>query len=327
MNIPLFNPSCFKRILLITSAFLAVQAGAADPVTIGDYSGPAATETNGPADTVANSVVKIFSAVRYPDFLKPWAKQASTEVTGSGVIIEGRRILTCAHVVMYASQIQVQANQSGDKLPGKVEAIAPGIDLAVIKLDDESFFDTHPPLAESRKLPQNRDMVMAYGYPLGGTSLSITKGIVSRIEFTPYSYPVSGLRVQVDAAINPGNSGGPAVVDDKMIGLAFSRLGGPAENVGYIIPCEEIDLFLQGLASGHYDGKPIFFDYCQALNAPLRSFLKLTNSVQGVVLNKIADPTPDYPLKKWDVITKIGDASVDDLGMVSLGNGLRVFFK
>ena len=67
-------------------------------------------------------------------------------------------------------------------------------------------------------------MVLAYGFPEGGNSLSITKGIVSRIEFAPYNFPVSGLRIQIDAAINPGNSGGPAVVGDKMIGLAFSRL-------------------------------------------------------------------------------------------------------
>ena len=73
---------------------------------------------------------------------------------------------------------------------------------------------------------------------------------MSRIEFTNYNYPVSGLRIQIDAAINPGNSGGPAVAGNTMIGLAFSHLGG-AENIGYIIPCEEIDeLFLKDIARG-----------------------------------------------------------------------------
>ena len=95
---------------------------------------------------------------------------------------------------------------------------------------------------------------MVYGYPTGGTSLSITKGIVSRIEFTTFNASVAGLRIQIDAAINPGNSGGPVVVNDKMVGIAFSRLG-CAENIGYIIPSEEIDLFLQDLADGRYDGK------------------------------------------------------------------------
>ena len=91
------------------------------------------------------------------------------------------------------------------------------------------------PLARASALPQIKDAVLAYGFPTGGTSLSITKGIVSRIEFVPYNYPTSGLRIQIDAAINPGNSGGPAIAGDKMIGLAFSRLG-DAQNIGYIIP-------------------------------------------------------------------------------------------
>src|SRR5207247_1213744 len=104
-------------------------------------------------------------------------------VTGSGVVIEGKRILSNAHVVLYASQVQVQANEAGDKFSATVEAIAPGLDLAVLRLDDESFFDSHPPLHRAKSLPQLRDVVLAYGYPRGGASLSITKGIVSRIEF------------------------------------------------------------------------------------------------------------------------------------------------
>ena len=149
------------------------------------------------------------------------------------------------------------------------------------------FFDTHPPLARASKLPQIKDAVLAYGFPTGGTSLSITKGIVSRIEFVAYNYPVSGLRIQIDAAINPGNSGGPAIAGDKMIGLAFSRLGGDTQNIGYIIPNEEIDLFLKDIADGHYDGKPAMYDELQTLENPaLREYLKLDKSVEGMVVHR-----------------------------------------
>src|SRR5262249_14219397 len=162
------------------------------------------------------AVVKVFSTMRRPDIAKPWSKQAPVEATGSGVIIEGRRILTNAHVVAYASQVQVQGNQSGDKVSATVEAIAPGIDLAVLKLEDESFFSSRPALPRAKTLPQVKEAVLAYGFPTGGTSLSITRGIVSRIEFVPYNYLSSGLRIQIDAAINPGNSGGPALAGGKM---------------------------------------------------------------------------------------------------------------
>jgi len=315
-------------IINCVAPLIAVRTVAAETNTVQPGAAaipPASVGTN--ADAVANSVVKVFSTVRYPDFYRPWAKESPSEVTGSDVIIEGKRILTCAHVALYASQVQVQANQAGDKISATVECIAPGIDLAVLKLDDETFFDSHPALPRAKLLPEVKDAVMVYGYPEGGTSLSITKGIVSRIEFTSYNFPVSGLRIQIDAAVNPGNSGGPAVVGDKMIGLAFSHLN-RAENIGYIIPCEEIELFLQDVADGHYDGKPAMFDELQTLENPaLRPFLKLDKPVEGMIVHKPDSDDPAYPLKEWDVITKIGDTPVDDQGMVKQGNNLRIRFQ
>jgi S1-C subfamily serine protease len=276
---------------------------------------------------IENSVVKIFATMRYPDPFKPWTKQAPTEVSASGVVIEGKRILTNAHVVLYATQVQVQANATGDKLPATVVAVAPGIDLAVLQLDDAGFFDTHPALPRANELPRIKDAVLAYGFPTGGTSLSITKGIVSRIEFVPYNFPVSGLRIQVDAAINPGNSGGPAIAGDKMIGLAFSKLGGDTQNIGYIIPNEEVDLFLKGIADGRYHGKPAMYDDLQTLENPaLRDYLKLDKSVEGMVVHRPYKEDSSYPLKEWDVITHIGDTPIDNQGMIKLDKDLRVHF-
>lgn len=309
--------------LFALSPLFGAETGGAD-----DKAKPAASEaTPAKADAASpleNAVVKIFSTLRGPDPYKPWSKQAPREATGTGVIIEGKRILTNAHVVLYSSQVQVQANQSGDKIPATVEYIAPGIDLAVLKLEDETFFDTRPPLPRAPMLPVVKDAVMVYGFPTGGTSLSITKGIVSRIEFASYNFPTSGLRIQIDAAINPGNSGGPALVGDKMIGIAFSRLGG-GDNIGYIIPCEEVDLFLKDVADGRYDGKPAMFDELQTLENPaLRAYLKLDKTVEGIVVHEPDGSDSSYPLKEWDVITKIGDTKVDNEGMIKMGDGLRV---
>jgi S1-C subfamily serine protease len=308
-------------VLQLAAAGAAPQQGNAETNSVPPAPAPAVVKN----DAVENSVVKVFSTVRYPDYFHPWTKESPIEISGTGVVIEGKRILSNAHVVHYASQVQIQANQAGDKIGATVVAIDPGIDLAVLKLDDETFFDTHAPLERAGALPEIKDAVMVYGYPTGGSSLSITKGIVSRIEFKPYNFPVSGLRIQIDAAINPGNSGGPAVVGDKMIGLAFSHLL-HAENIGYIIPCEEIELFLKGEAAANHEGKPAMFEEFQTLENPaLRAFLKLDKSVHGIVIHHPANPDPAYLLKEWDVITKIGDTEVDDEGMVKSGS-LRLSF-
>jgi len=292
---------------------------------------PGAPAANEPSAAIAheaeNAVVKVFATMRRPDVSRPWSKAPPIEATGSGVVIEGKRILTNAHVVTYASQLQVQGHQAGDKMSASVVAVATGIDLAVLKLDDESFFDKRPPLPRASELPQIKDAVLAYGYPMGGTSMSITRGIVSRIEFVPYVLTTGGLRIQIDAALNPGNSGGPAISDNKMIGLAFSVLQN-AENIGYIIPNEEIELFLKGLANGSYDGKPGMYDELQTLENPaLRGFLKLDNSVKGMIVHRPDEDSRAYPLQQWDVITRIADTSIDDEGMVSIRDNLRVSFR
>jgi S1-C subfamily serine protease len=287
----------------------------------------AARQTNASVPPIENSVVKVFATMRYPDPFKPWTKQAPSDITASGVVIEGKRILTNAHVVLYASQVQIQANAAGDKVSATVVAVAPGIDLAVLQLDDPTFFDTHPAVARASQLPRIKDTVLAYGFPTGGSSLSITKGIVSRIEFVSYNFPVSGLRIQVDAAINPGNSGGPAIAGDKMIGLAFSKLGGDSQSIGYIIPNEEVDLFLKDIAGGQYHGKPAMYDDLQTLENPaLRDFLKLDKTVEGMVVHRAYKTDASYPLKEWDVITRIGDTPIDNQGMVKLDKDLRVSF-
>jgi S1-C subfamily serine protease len=316
------TPFRYAAALLLATASLFAHAQA----PTGGGAGPAAAAP-AIAPNIENAVVKVFSTLRGPDPFKPWSKAAPLDVTGSGVVIEGKRILTNAHVVGYASQVQVQANQAGDKVSATVVAVGRGIDLAILKLDDESFFDTHPPVPRASLLPEVREAVFAYGYPTGGNSLSITKGIVSRIEFVNYSFGSAGLRIQIDAAINPGNSGGPVIAGDKMVGLAFAGATN-AQNIGYIIPNEEVELFLRDVADSHYDGKPALLDDLQTLENPaLRSYLKLDKSVEGAVVQRPYQGDPSYPLKEWDVITHIGDYPIDNQAMVKLGANLRVRFQ
>ena len=122
-------------------------------------------------DSIRKSVVKIHSNPRTPDLLRPWAKQPAREISGTGAIIDGNRILTNAHVVLYASQIMVQADRSTERIQAEVEAISPGMDLAIPKLRDESLFEARPPLPFADDLPKIKDTVNAYGFPIGGEQL------------------------------------------------------------------------------------------------------------------------------------------------------------
>jgi S1-C subfamily serine protease len=96
----------------------------------------------------------------------------------------------------------------------RVHAVGHACDLAVLAVDDRSFWaegaDTpHPPTPLSLgDVPHLQDQVTVVGFPQGGDNLSITSGVVSRIELTNYAHGAAQLlAIQLDAAINPGNSG------------------------------------------------------------------------------------------------------------------------
>ena len=114
-------------------------------------------------------------------------------------------------------------------------------------------------------MPQLRDEVAVVGYPVGGEEISITEGVVSRIEVQRYSHSQRHLlAVTVDAAINAGNSGGPVFGDGKVVGIAFQKLTG-VDNIGEMVPPPIIRAFLDGVEEGqapgdsgarHHDAEP-----------------------------------------------------------------------
>lgn len=66
----------------------------------------------------------------------------------------------------------------------------------------------------------------------GGENISVTKGVVSRIESMDYAHGAINLpAIQTDAAMNPGNSGGPVCIGNKVVGVAFQTLG-HSNNIG-----------------------------------------------------------------------------------------------
>ncbi|MCA9234690.1 MAG: trypsin-like peptidase domain-containing protein [Planctomycetales bacterium] len=276
---------------------------------------------------VADHVVKLLVTKRTPDFLRPWARSAPSKASGSGVVLPGGKILTNAHVVSYASEVLVQLRKGGDQLRAKVVAFSPDIDLALVQLDDPAAIADLPGLAFGDELPVVKDKVSVYGYPKGGDDLSITDGIVSRIEFTSYYNDAAGVRVQVDAALNSGNSGGPALRDGKIIGLVFSKIE-EADNIGYLIPVEEILAFLDDAADDHIDGRPQLWDGFQtAENTALREFVKLPADVTGVIYQNKQHHDEDYPLQPWDVVTHVGPHSIDNQGYVEVRDDLRMRFN
>lgn len=276
-------------------------------------------------DPISDAVVQIEAVHRHPALVQPWMRMPTHSVSGSGFLIDRDHILTSAHVVEYATQLKVKTSGDNEKLNAVVEALAPEIDLALLRLTDEKTLPKAVPLSLDPKLPAIKQDVTVYGFPTGG-SLSVTKGIVSRIEFVAYSDEVSGLSIQIDAAINQGNSGGPVVADGKVVGLVYGKFM-EAEGSGIIVPVEEIQQFLADVKDGQYDGKPVSTELFQALeNETLRKHLGLGQEVTGVLVARPAQNVADSPFHAGDIVTHIAGIPIANNGTIKLPNGLITGF-
>nr|AIA26574.1 serine protease [Cicer arietinum] len=277
-----------------------------------------------------NAVVKVYCTHTAPDYSLPWQKQRQFTSTGSAFMIGGRKLLTNAHCVEYDTQVKVKKRGDDSKYVAKVLARAVGCDLALLSVESEEFWRDVEPLRFGH-LPHLQDSVTVVGYPLGGDTISVTKGVVSRVEVTSYAHGLSELLgIQIDAAINPGNSGGPAFNGQgECIGVAFQVYRSEeAENIGYVIPTTVVSHFLTDYEkNGKYTGFPCLGVLIQKLENPvLRACLKVQSN-EGVLVRRV-EPTSDANnvLKEGDVIVSFDGVRVGCEGTVPFRSNERIAF-
>src|SRR5690606_11822592 len=170
-------------------------------------------------------------------------------------------------------------------------------------------------------VPKLESQVRVIGYPIGGQRLSVTRGVVSRIDFSAYSHSRADqhLIIQIDAAINPGNSGGPVIQDGKVAGVAFQGLR-QADNTGYIIPTPVVRRFLKDVEDGSYDHYvDLAISTFRLFNPAMRTALKLPDNGLGVLVTNVT-PTGscDGTLKAGDILVSIDGHPIDSAGQILL---------
>src|SRR5215510_998220 len=230
---------------------------------------------NGP---VQKSLVRITATAVEPDYRAPWNAGGLQRGVGAGFVISDKRILTNAHVVANSRYLTVERDGDPNKYPAQVQFIANDCDLALITVPAKDFFKNMLPL-KLGGIPTLESTVSAYGYPIGGERMSVTTGIVSRIDFQLYTHSSvdQHLAIQISAQINPGNSGGPVMQDGKVVGVAFQGYSGDvAQGVAYKIPTPVINRFLRDISNGRYDEYPdLAITYVKLQNPAQRKYLGL----------------------------------------------------
>ncbi|MFT4540637.1 MAG: S1-C subfamily serine protease [Planctomycetota bacterium] len=274
-----------------------------------------------------SAVVRIYATTQVPDHDAPWQSETPESGTGSGVVVEPGRVLTGAHVVADATFVQVQKLSDPNKYVAHVESVCHDADLAVLRVEDERFMH-EVTVAELGDLPALRDRVSVVGYPVGGEEISITEGVVSRIEVQRYAHSQRHLlAVTVDAAINSGNSGGPVIKDDKVIGIAFQSLE-DAENIGEMVPAPIIRHFLRNQGTRAEMRIPGLGLSVQNLENPaLRTALGIPEDQSGVLVRDIQYGTSAWgSLKSGDVLLEVDGHSIANNGTIQYGGRYRTSY-
>jgi serine protease Do len=179
-----------------------------------------------------------------PDVQIPQYRQNGTEKkqvsSGTGFFIsKDGLLLTNKHVVEDTVAEYSIVMNNGKKLGAKVLARDPFQDLAILKVEGDSF--TPIPIGNSDFLNVGQT-VIAIGNALGEFRNTVSDGIISGLNRSVTaegslsgSEQLSDL-IQTTAAINPGNSGGPLLdLNGKVIGINVARAQS-GENIGFALP-------------------------------------------------------------------------------------------
>ncbi|KAK4341080.1 hypothetical protein RND71_039581 [Anisodus tanguticus] len=279
-----------------------------------------------------DAVVKVFCVHTEPNFSLPWQRKRQYSSSSSGFIIGGRRVLTNAHSVEHHTQVKLKKRGSDTKYLATVLSIGTECDIAMLTVNDDEFWEGVSPLGFG-DLPALQDAVTVVGYPIGGDTISVTSGVVSRIEILSYVHVSTELLgLQIDAAINSGNSGGPAFNDKgKCVGIAFQSLKHEdAENIGYVIPTPVIMHFIQDYEkNGAYTGFPIIgIEWQKMENPDLRLSVGMAHNQKGVRIRRVEPTAPESNvLKPSDVILSFDGVDIANDGTVPFRHGERIGFS
>ncbi len=204
---------------------------------------------------------------------------------GSGFLIsEDGKIMTAAHVVQTADEIEVELF-NGQKSPAFVLTSIPPSDVALLQMERVPRAKSVARLGDSDKA-RIGEQVFVVGAPYG-VSQSLTVGHISGRQRPNRAYGMffDMEFLQTDAAINEGNSGGPMFnMDGEVIGICsyiLSQSGG-FEGLGFVASinfASKILLEGTGFWSG-IEGIPVEGKLAQALNL---------NAPGGYLVQKVAE--------------------------------------
>lgn len=279
----------------------------------------------GVQDLIKDTVVRIIAQTAETNLLQPYKTPKQSGGFGTGFLISDEgHIVTNHHVIDEAQAIWIKIPALGKAIIDvELVGTSPERDLALLKIKPDGVKQIKAHLGRmpylalgDSDLVHRSEEVLALGYPLGDTQTSIksTSGVVSGREHMGGRH-----LIQISAPINPGSSGGPAInLDGQVIGIACSGIPG-AQNVGYIIPVNELKMITEDLKKQRVIRRPflgVLFnngsdELAEYLGNPRPGACYVVDVYEGSPLSKAG-------VKAGDMIYEINGHKIDNYGDLSV---------
>ncbi len=276
---------------------------------------PLPAAASGPAPSAEPSLVRFHVTYQETDYSSPWQRKREERRSGYGCVVSPGRILTTADIVKDATMIKVEKRREKRYYEGRIEVIDCDVNLALITVDDNSFFADLPPVALEERVEVDQPVqVLVFEEP---DRIRAIPGSIVKASVEFYFLGVERF-LTFGASVNFEDRGGgwsePVVAGGKLAGLVMTYDG--QRQYATIIPAAIIARFLEAVGPDGYAGFPHEGFSGFPTRAPaFREHLGLPEESGGVYITAVfPQGSAAGVLEEGDVLLAVDGRSLDAEG-------------
>ena len=246
---------------------------------------------------------------------RPWTKKRPEVRDGTAVVISNGLLLTEANMIQNATFIQVEKHGRANWTPARLVHRDYAIDLALLTVDQQGFFDDLSP-AEIAASATTNGVVRSVRWKERQLEVSNSRPGRIKVRESPYgSVRHAFLRLPTD--VSGGGWAEPVFADDKLIGITIAQDGQTAT----VVPAEILTAYVESAGRDGEDSGYRGFASIGGLrwqtntDRALSAYLGLGGEPRGAVIRQVPwGSTGCSSLQPLDILLELDGHEIDASG-------------
>ncbi|MCP5538893.1 MAG: PDZ domain-containing protein [Akkermansiaceae bacterium] len=264
------------------------------------------------------SLIRVNATLQSYNFVRPWEKGAPTPRRGLGALLEGKRVLVTAELIVNSTYIELEHPSTGAKTPAEIVARDYEANLALLAPIDPkaTVLDDLVPLKLNLGT-KAKDKLQVWQIEDNGdavtTDVEVLRVAVNRYFLDGTVFLVYQVVGSLQARANSFTL--PVIKDGKLAGMLLSY--NSKEQTSHILAAPIIEAFLNDVSDGEYTGFPnLGIAIEQTLDEQLRRFAGIEGVEGGVFVRQVGhgSSAEKAGLKEGDVILAVNGNAIDSRG-------------